>query len=159
MIFERDVELVVFYHSAMGKIFSGAERGACATFELAEMMSDVTGYPHAIQGVPGQIGTGQAVDYLSRAGIAAIDVELTTHQAIDWDRNWPSVLAFLNWEIPHEASRFIRHRMRAGEPLSQVALKYGLGEGEILLLNRGIDEADQIRGGEMIRIPREWVDR
>lgn len=100
LLFERDVELVVFYHSAMGKIFSGVERHTSGAFELAELMAGATGYPHSLQGVPGQITTGQAIDYLARAGIAAIDVELTTHAAIDWERNWRGVLAFLNWEIP-----------------------------------------------------------
>lgn len=152
LIFECDVELVVFYHSAMGKIFSGANTGTSATFELAEMMARATGYPHTLQGVPGQISTGQAIDYLSRAGVGAIDVELTTHGAIDWERNWRGVRAFLNWEIPY-GERFIRHRMRGGETLSQVALKYGAGEQEILLMNRGIEHPDQIRAGQVIRIP------
>jgi hypothetical protein len=98
-IFDHNIEAAIFYHSAMGKIFSGADREKSASFELAEMMSEVTGYPHAPEGVGGQITTGNAIDYLSTKGIAAIEVELTTHEDIDWDRNWPGVLAFLDWMI------------------------------------------------------------
>jgi hypothetical protein len=152
LTFERDVELVVFYHSAMGKIFSGANAETSATLELAEMMSQATGYLQTSHGVPGQIGTGQAIDYLSKAGIAAVDVELATHEAIDWERNWQGVLAFLNWDVPY-GDRSIRHRVRAGETLSLVALTYGVGEREILLLNRGIEHPDEIRAGQVIRIP------
>ena len=68
-IFERNITAAIFYHSAMGKIFSGADREGSATFELAKMMSEVTGYPHALEGVPGQITTGDAIDYLSTKGV------------------------------------------------------------------------------------------
>jgi hypothetical protein len=164
-IFDRNIELAIFYHSAMAKIFSGAERENCATFELAEMMSEVTGYPHSPEGVYGQVTTGDAIDYLSKVGITAIEIELTTHEDIDWDRNWRGVVAFMDWEIPQkEASRqaegaFIRHLVQPGETLSHLALEYGVDEAAILLANDGIDDPDQILAGQVILIPQESADR
>ncbi len=103
-ILDRQIEAAIFYHSAMGKIFSGADRTRSATHELAEKISQVTGYPHAPEGVPGQITTGDAIDYLSTRGIAAIEIELTTHKVIDWEWNRQGVLAFLKWTIPDVAA-------------------------------------------------------
>jgi hypothetical protein len=157
-IFEHDIELAIFYHSAMAKIFSGAERENCATFELAEMMSDVTGYPHSPEGVYGQLTTGDAIDYLSKVGITAIEIELTTHQDIDWDQNWQGVVAFMDWEIPRGERGFIRHQVQPGETLSHLALEYGVDEEAILLANDGILDRDQIRVGQVILIPKESAD-
>jgi hypothetical protein len=153
-IFEHDVELAIFYHSAMAKIFSGAVRENCSTFELAEMMSDVTGYRHAPEGVPGQITTGDAIDYLSKVGITAIEIELTTHQAIDWDQNWRGVQAFLDWEIPASERTFVQHEVQPGDTLLGLAIEYGVTEEDILLANDEIDDPDQIQVGQVILIPR-----
>jgi LysM repeat protein len=163
-IFDRDIELVIFYHSAMAKIFSGAERENCPTFELAEMMSEVTGYSHSPEGVYGQVTTGDAIDYLSKVGITAIEIELTNHTDIDWDQNWPGVMAFLDWEIPQngespqEEGAFTRHLVQPGETLSHLALEYGVDEAAILLANDGIDDPDQILAGQVILIPVESAE-
>ena len=103
-ILDRHIKAAIFYHSAMGKIFSGADRSRSATYELAEKMSEETGYPHAPEGIPGQITTGDAIDYLSTQGIAAIEIELTTHEDIDWEWNRQGVLAFLKWTMPDVAT-------------------------------------------------------
>ena len=168
-IFERDIELAIFYHSAMGKIFSGLDRENCATFELAEMMSEVTGYPHSPEGIYGQVTTGDAIDYLSEVGIAAIEIELTNHRDIDWDQNWRGVTAFLEWDIPtmqpppdgeaaSEGARgesgFIYHKVEPGQTLSYLSLEYGVEEADILGANVGIDNPDQIRVGQLILIPK-----
>ena len=103
----NDVELVIFYHSAMGVVFSGADRISSVTYDLAEMLSGVTGYPHQSEGVPGQITTGDSIDWLSTQGIAAAEIELSTHQLIgedEWQKNLSGVLAFLNWSIPEPMS-------------------------------------------------------
>ena len=101
-ILERDVEAAIFYHSAMGRIFYGAERDRSATYELAQIVSQATGYPIAT-GVPGQITTGDAIDWMSAQGLAGIEVELTTHDCIEWERNLQGLVAFLNWRpLPAE---------------------------------------------------------
>jgi len=98
-ILEKDIEAAIFYHSAMARIFYGAEREQSATYELAMVVSEATGYPIA-DGVPGQITTGDAVDWMSVQGLAGIEVELTNHEDIEWERNLRGLLAFLDW-TPH----------------------------------------------------------
>ena len=99
LIERQGVEAAIFYHSAMGKIFYGAERDRSATYELAVVVSEATGYPIA-DGVPGQITTGDAVDWMSAQGLAGIEVELTNHEDIEWERNLQGLRAFLNWMPP-----------------------------------------------------------
>ena len=115
LIEEKDIELLIFYHSAMeGAIFSGAERDKSATYELAEMLASVIGYRHWTQGVPGQITTGDAIDWLSaEKGIAAVEIELTTHDSVldtpEWQQNLDGVEAFLRWSIPPADGTLLKH--------------------------------------------------
>ena len=103
-ILNNDVELAIFYHSALGGvIFSAEDRTRSATYELAEMLVPIVGYRHQTEGIPAQITTGDAIDWLSTQGIAAIHLELTTHQLVDegeWQRNLDGMRAFLNWSLP-----------------------------------------------------------
>jgi hypothetical protein len=92
----RGVEAAIFYHSAMAQIFYGAKRDQSATYELAQIVSEATGYPIAT-GVPRQITTGDAIDWMSAQGLAGIEVELTTHDGIEWERNLQGLLVFLKW--------------------------------------------------------------
>jgi len=98
-ILERNVEAAIFYHSAMARVFYGVERGQSATYELAVVVSEATGYPIA-DGVPGQITTGDAVDWMSAQRLAGIEVELTNHEDIEWERNLQGLRAFLDWTSP-----------------------------------------------------------
>lgn len=95
-ILEQKVEAAIFYHSAMARVFYGVERDMSATYELAMVVSEATGYPIA-DGVPGQITTGDAVDWMSAQGLAGVEVELTNHEDIEWERNLRGLLAFLDW--------------------------------------------------------------
>jgi hypothetical protein len=104
LVLERGVETALVYHSGLARIFSAANTTKTATIELAEMMSEVTGYPHAPEGVPGQITTGDAIDWMSTQGITAIEVELTNHNDPEWERNIKGVTAFLNWRLAAQAS-------------------------------------------------------
>lgn len=106
LILERNVEAAIFYHSALAQIFYGAEREKSATYELALTVSEATGYPIAA-GIPGQITTGDAIDWMSDQGLAGIEVELTTHEDIEWERNLQGVLAFLNWSPPSVSERVV----------------------------------------------------
>jgi predicted deacylase len=74
-------------------------RPVFATYELAVVVSEATGYPIA-DGVPGQITTGDAVDWMSAQGLAGIEVELTNHEDIEWERNLQGLRVFLNWMPP-----------------------------------------------------------
>ena len=99
LILERDVEAAIFCHSAMARVFYGAEWDQSATYELAQVVSEATGYPIAA-GVAGQSTTGDAIDWMSAQRLAGIEVELTTHEDIEWERNLQGLLAFLNWTSP-----------------------------------------------------------
>jgi predicted deacylase len=80
-------DAVVFYHSAYPAIFTGDGLTTTRTAELARAMSRATGY-RVLAGVPGQVTTGNAIDYLTaRAGITAIEIELSNKVDIDWPQN------------------------------------------------------------------------
>jgi len=98
-ILERDVEAAIFYHSAMERIFYGAESEWSATDDLALVVSRATGYPIAA-GIPDQVTTGDAIDWMSARGLAGIEVELTNHEDIEWERNLRGLEAFLGWIVP-----------------------------------------------------------
>lgn len=162
-ILERGVEAAIFYHSAMGKIFSGAERDRSPTYELAEMLSAVTGYPHAPEGIPGQITTGDAIDWLSLQGIPAVEIELSTHQDLELERNLRGILAFLNWVIPEKAQiasgqsqkhtgECITYTVQPGDTLSEIAERYNLSVEELAYVN-GISDVDLVWAGETLCIP------
>ncbi len=103
LLLEKRPDAVIFYHSAMGVVFSGADRENSFTYELAEVIAAATGYRHQTEGIPGQITTGDAIDWLSSMGVAGTEVELTTHASIDeaeWQRNLKGIKAFLDWQAP-----------------------------------------------------------
>jgi hypothetical protein len=95
---DREVSAAIYYHSAGAVIFSGAGVTTSQTVELARFMAEQTRYRYAPEGVPGQITTGNAIDYLTSAGLTAIEIELTTHAALDWEVNLKALKAFLEWE-------------------------------------------------------------
>jgi hypothetical protein len=97
-IVEREISAAIFYHSAGAVIYSGAGITTSQTVELAQFMAQHTGYRYAPEGVPGQITTGDAIDYLTAIGITAIEIELTTHTTLDRERNLKALKAFLEWE-------------------------------------------------------------
>jgi hypothetical protein len=99
-ILEREMNAVVFYHSAFAAVFSGAGVTASHTVELARTLAEATGYRYAPEGVPGQITTGDAIDWLTVNGITAVEVELTNHHDLDWEQNQRGLQAFLKWNLP-----------------------------------------------------------
>jgi len=96
---DRNVSAVIFYHSAAAKVFSGVGSDTSKTVELAQRMAAETGYRYAPEGIPGKITTGNSIDWLTTHGITAVEIELTTHEDIDWERNLRGVLAFLKWDL------------------------------------------------------------
>jgi nucleoid-associated protein YgaU len=139
----------------------GADITRSASLELARVMSQATGYPLSLEGVPGQITTGDAIDWLSTQGIAAIKVELTDHQDIEWERNRRGLLAFLNWSIPGRASaetpmsttgQFITYTVQSGDTPWGIAARHNVSVEDLLRAN-GLTEEDTIRPGQSLRIP------
>ncbi|MGD2251599.1 MAG: M14 family metallopeptidase [Anaerolineales bacterium] len=99
-ILSRGIQAAIFYHSALSAVFSGAGKETTKTEELALLMVQYTGYRYMPNGIPGQITTGDAIDWLTSIGITAVEIELTTHEDIDWSRNLQAMLAFLQWDLP-----------------------------------------------------------
>jgi LysM repeat protein len=159
LIKSRRVESAVFYHSALAKIFVGADITRSASLELARVMSQATSYPLSLEGVPGQITTGDAIDWLSTQGIAAIEVELTDHQDIEWERNRRGLLAFLNWSIPGRTKtpmpttgQFITYTVQSGDTPWGIAARHKISVEDLLRAN-GLTEEDTIWPGQSLRIP------
>ena len=98
-ILKRDIQAVIFYHSAMSEVYPGAEHDKTKTVELAKMMAELTGYRYAPEGIPGQITTGDAIDWLTSQGITAVEIDLASHTELDWEANLAALLAFLNWDL------------------------------------------------------------
>jgi hypothetical protein len=103
-ILEREVEVVIFYHSAWGAVFPGSGQSASRAQDLALLVVEHTGYRYAPTAIDWQPPTGNAVDWLTDNGIPSIDIELTNHVDIDWDINWDALLAFLEWDLQDEGA-------------------------------------------------------
>jgi hypothetical protein len=181
LIERKNIELIIFYHSAMqGAIFSGAGRDQSATYELAEMLSDVTGYRHRTEGVPGQITTGDAIDWLSaNQGIAAVEIELTTHASVldspEWQQNLDGLEAFLRWRIPpanaplsqrislDQSWEYIPHTVKVSKGIWRIALQYEIEANTLqydaLLYINSLDDPNNIDPGTILKIPIERKHR
>ena len=87
---------VIFYHSAFDAIFTaGCPDVFAPSRELAEIYGLAANYP-IYDHFPAYEITGDAGDYLATIGIPAFTVELSTHEALDWDRNLRGIFALLN---------------------------------------------------------------
>lgn len=100
-IAKQDISAAVFYHSAFNAVFNGHGITDTQTVELAIVMAQATGYRHRPDGVPGQLTTGDAIDYLTvTAGVTAVEIELRTRNDIEWRQNLAGIRAFLRWNLP-----------------------------------------------------------
>jgi hypothetical protein len=95
----RNVSAAIFYHSQGAEVYSGAGHDSSRTVELAQLIAERTGYRYAPEGIPGEITTGDAIDWLTSQGITAVEVELSTHADIDWEANLRGLIAFLRWDL------------------------------------------------------------
>jgi hypothetical protein len=91
------LEALISYHSAGLGIFSGGQPPDPASERLARLLSGATGYPYPPI-TNGCEFTGQLADWASSLGIAAVDIELSTHTEIDWYENRAILNLFLGWE-------------------------------------------------------------
>jgi predicted deacylase len=95
-ILERDFQAMISYHSAALGIFPGGAPPDPASRSLAEALARVSGYRYP----PIDYGceyTGQFADWAVSQGIAAVDVELTTHYDTDYEINLRVLDEFLAW--------------------------------------------------------------
>ena len=94
----HSIDALISYHSAALGIFAGGKPSTEASLSLAESIAAVSPYPFP----PLETGcefTGQFTDWAADQGIAAIDVELRTHQDLDFEINLQVLKAFLEWRM------------------------------------------------------------
>ena len=96
-ILDHDFRALISYHSAALGIFAGGQPPTEGSLRLAEAIDAVTDYPYPPQG-NGCEYTGQFADWAAAQGIAAVDVELSTHDSIDLWVNLDVLRAFLTFE-------------------------------------------------------------
>ena len=92
---EKPVAVIVF-HSASNGVYTSFCNGDAlpGTEELLKTYSEASGYP-LYNDYPYYEVTGDIGDWLSTVDIPAISVELSTHTAIEWDRNKAALEALL----------------------------------------------------------------
>ena len=87
---------VIFLHSAANGIYgAGCVDLYQPAYELARLYGTAAAYPVHESFDYYQV-TGDATDWLALQGIPAITVELETHEALDWEKNWAGITAVLN---------------------------------------------------------------
>lgn len=90
------VEALISYHSAALGIFAGGRPTNPGSVSLAEAISKVTDYPYP----PINTGcdySGNLTDWAASNGIHAVDIELSTHDSVDYEINLRVLLTFLSW--------------------------------------------------------------
>jgi len=93
---------VVFWHSAQPGVFAGGCNGRLATADkLAAVYAAASGYS-AFPSFDSYPVTGDAADWLAQQGIPAIDIELTNHASIDWEKNLRAMLALIQYVAKRE---------------------------------------------------------
>lgn len=92
-------DALISYHSAALGIFPGGKPIDPAALHLAEQVAEVSNYPYPPLNT-GCTYTGQLIDWAARQGIAALDIELSTHSAIDWQTSLDILDVFLAWQSP-----------------------------------------------------------
>ncbi len=85
-------EAVVFFHSASNGVYSSYcdSDPLPGTVALRDLYSTASGYPPYDTYAHYTI-TGDAADWLSTRGIPAVTVELSAHDQVEWERNWPAI--------------------------------------------------------------------
>lgn len=151
----------IFYHSAFNAVFAGAGITQTETITLARLMADATGY-RMLSGIPGQVTTGDAIDWLTVNGYNAIEIELLTHQDTDWEQNLRGLRAFLRWKLPEQtaqpqpattnADTMQRYVVQPDDTLSGIAYQFKVTEEELIRINQ-IQDPSKILAGQTISIP------
>lgn len=93
------IDALISYHSAGLGIFAGGQPADLASQNLAQALSEVSSYPYPPVNNGCQY-TGQLIDWAISQGIAAVDVELNTHEQIEFDENLLILQRFLSWSKP-----------------------------------------------------------
>lgn len=96
-ILGHDFQALISYHSAALGIFAGGQPSTDGSLRLAQAIADVTDYAYP----PVDYGcqyTGQFADWAAAQGMAAVDIELSTHDSLDLWVNLEVLRTFLAFE-------------------------------------------------------------
>jgi len=91
------IEALISYHSAALGIFAGGDPSTPQSLSLAESLANVSPYAYPPKNT-GCDYAGEMVDWSAANGIAAVDIELSTHYNLDVAINRRILYAFLNWQ-------------------------------------------------------------
>lgn len=95
-IVDTEFSALISYHSAGLGIFAGGIPSTDKSLDLAGAIAEISSYPYP----PIDIGcdyTGTFIDWAARIGIAAVDIELSTHFYTDLEQNLRILETFLQW--------------------------------------------------------------
>ncbi len=96
-ILPRHIQAMISYHSAALGVFPGGTPWQKASMDLASQLSRVTGYAYPPIDT-GCVYTGTLADWAVENGVgAAVDMELSTHQDSDFNRNLRALKVLLNF--------------------------------------------------------------
>ena len=91
---QNPIQVVVFWHSQATLVSPGScDQLHQPSIDMAVTYARASNYP--LQGFSAYEIHGDASNSLAKMGIPSFSVELTTHEATDWDRNRAGVLALL----------------------------------------------------------------
>ena len=87
---------VILWHSAANGAFgAGCPDIYPPAYALAQLYGSAAGYP-IYESFDSYEITGDASDWLAQQGVAAITIELATHETLEWEMNLAGVTAVLN---------------------------------------------------------------
>lgn len=93
----HNVDALISYHSAALGIFAGGRPATSRSIDLAEEIASISTYPYPPIDTGCQF-SGQLIDWAAKKGIAAVDIELSNHQDIDFKQNLLILNKFLSWD-------------------------------------------------------------
>lgn len=93
----HSIQSIISYHSAGLGIFPGGHLHDPASVWLAETLANVSEFPYPPVDTGCQY-TGMLADYAVEQGIAAVDLELSTHWDTEFLVNLAILQAYLTWE-------------------------------------------------------------
>jgi hypothetical protein len=97
-VFIRQIQpaAVIFYHSAADGIFAGNCGGDHGSAELAKVLGEASGYSYGKPFTAYPV-TGTAASWVDGQGIPAVDLELTSSQETQFERNLKGIIAVQFW--------------------------------------------------------------
>jgi hypothetical protein len=90
---------VIFYHAAANGVYAGAcDENRNVSTELAALYGVSSGYPYG-ESFSAYAVTGTAPAWVDSIGIPALDVELASAEATEFNRNLEAILAVQSWVL------------------------------------------------------------